>query len=133
MRLLLSIGLSLVVTVLAGCGASGEDELRQWMSEQRTMVHPQIRPLVEPKKFIPQAYTQEGAIDPFNLQKLTQALKRDSTQSVANTSLIAPELARRKEALEAYPVDSMAMVGKLDSSICERLNRLDRFHYGLRV
>ncbi|MCX7277413.1 MAG: pilus assembly protein PilP [Burkholderiales bacterium] len=122
------------IALLAGCGASGEDELRQWMSEQRSTVHPRVIPLVEPKKFIPQAYTQEGAVDPFNLQKLTQALKRDSTQSVANTALIAPELARRKEALEAYPVDSMVMVGSLrKAGQPVALVRIDNLLYQVRV
>ena len=46
-------------TLLAGCSISGEDELRQWMSEQRNQVHPRVIPLTEPKKFIPQAYTQD--------------------------------------------------------------------------
>ena len=121
-------------TQLAGCSISGEDELRQWMSDQRNQVHPRVMPLVEPKKFLPQAYTQEGAVDPFSLQKLTQALKRDSTQSVANTALIAPELARRKEALEAYPVDSMVMVGSLKKAGQPvALVKIDNLLYQVRV
>lgn len=134
MRFLVFVSVGLAAVALAGCGASGEDELRQWMNEQRSSVHPRVIPLVEPKKFIPQAYTQEGAVDPFNLQKLTQALKRDSTQSVANTALIAPELARRKEALEAYPVDSMVMVGSLrKAGQPVALIRIDNLLYQVRV
>ena len=52
-------------------------------------------------------------MEPFNPLKLTQALKRESTQTGANAALIAPEQNRRKEPLEAYPLDSMAMVGSL--------------------
>jgi type IV pilus assembly protein PilP len=124
----------LSTALLGGCSISGEDELRQWMSDQRNQVHPRVIPLIEPKKFIPQAYTQEGSVDPFSLQKLTQALKRDSTQSVANTALIAPELARRKEALEAYPVDSMAMVGSLrKAGQPVALVKIDNLLYQVRV
>ena len=47
------------------------------------------------------------------MQKLTQALRRDSSQP-STSGLIAPELARRKEALEAFPLDSMAMVGSMN-------------------
>ena len=44
----------------------------------------------------------------------TQALKRDSQQEGgAGDALLAPELNRRKEPLEAYPLDSMVMVGSL--------------------
>jgi type IV pilus assembly protein PilP len=126
--------IGLIVPFLSGCGASDDDELRQWMSEQRSLVHPKVVPLAEPKKFIPQAYTQEGGLDPFSLQKLTQALKRDSTQSVANTALVAPELARRKEALEAYPLDAMAMVGSLRKAGQPiALVRIDNLLYQVRV
>jgi type IV pilus assembly protein PilP len=69
--------------------------------------------LPEPTKFSPQAYNQEGAIEPFSNQKLTQALKRESNQATANAALITPELSRRKEPLEASPLDAVFMVGSL--------------------
>jgi type IV pilus assembly protein PilP len=99
--------------MLVGCSSSGEDELQQWMTEQRNQTRPRVPPISEPKQFTPQAYLQEGAIDPFSNQKLTQALKRESTQATSNAALIAPELARRKEPLESFPLDSMSMVGSL--------------------
>ncbi|RYH50137.1 MAG: pilus assembly protein PilP, partial [Alcaligenaceae bacterium] len=100
--------------VLSGCGGSGDDELRQWMSELRATTKPRVIPLTEPKQFLPQAYSMEAGVEPFNPVKLTQALRRESTQSASNAALIAPEMARRKEPLEAYPLDVMAMVGSLD-------------------
>lgn len=99
--------------VLAGCGASGQEEVQQWMRDERAATKPQVQPIPEPKKFTPQAYTEEAATDPFSNLKLTQALKREASQSSANAALIAPELARRKEPLEAYPLDAMKMVGFL--------------------
>ena len=97
---------------LGGCGDSGRKELETWMAQQRAQARPAVPPISEPKPFTPQAYTESGQLDPFNIQKLTQALRRDSNQS-ANSGLIAPELARRKEPLEAFPLDSMTMVGSL--------------------
>ncbi|MES2944889.1 MAG: pilus assembly protein PilP [Pseudomonadota bacterium] len=108
----LAVGL-MSLTVLAACGSSDEDELQQWMAEQKTQTRPRVDRLPEPTKFLPQAYTQEGAVEPFSIQKLTQALKRDSSQATSNAALIAPELSRRKEPLEAYPLDAVAMVGSL--------------------
>jgi len=102
-----------MLLALTACGASGEDELRQWMSEQKSQTRPQVAPISEPKQFKPQDYTQVAAIEPFSNQKLTQALRRESTQAVTNGALIAPELARRKEPLEAFPLDAMALVGSL--------------------
>lgn len=102
-----------MLLALTACGATGEDELRQWMAEQKSQTRPKITPLSEPKQFKPESYTQVTAIEPFSNQKLTQALKRESTQAVTNGALIAPELARRKEPLEAFPLDAMALVGSL--------------------
>ncbi|MEJ6021855.1 pilus assembly protein PilP [Ramlibacter sp. PS4R-6] len=99
--------------LVAGCGASGQEELQAWMKDQRSATKPHVTPIPEPKKFTPQPYTQEGTTDPFSNVKLTQALKRESSQSTSNAALVAPELARRKEPLEAYPLDSMKMVGSL--------------------
>lgn len=99
--------------LLSACGSSGQDELQEWMSVQKAQTKPQVQPIPEPKKFVPQAYTQEASTDPFSNQKLTQALKRESAQSASNAALVAPELARRKEPLEGFPLDSMAMVGSL--------------------
>jgi type IV pilus assembly protein PilP len=102
------------VGVLSACGQSDNEEVQRWMAEQRANTKPQVTPIPEPKKFAPQGYTQEASIEPFSNQKLTQALKRDSQQSgTASAALLAPELARRKEPLESYPLDSMAMVGSL--------------------
>lgn len=105
--------LGAVLLGLSGCGASEEEQLQGWMKEQRNLTKSRVDRIPEPTKFSPQPYTDEGAIEPFSNQKLTQALKRDTNQSAANVALIAPELARRKEPLEAYPLDSVAMVGSL--------------------
>lgn len=98
---------------LVGCAASEDDELQAWMKTQMAETKPRVTPLSEPKKFVPQPYTEEGLTDPFNILKLTQALKSESAQSPSNATLIAPELSRRKEALESFPLDSMSLVGSI--------------------
>ena len=103
-------GMLLAVGVLlAGCGGD-QDELQQWMEQQKREVKPNVEPLSTPKKFNPQPYVAMGAVEPFSTQKLTVALKQEARQP---NSLLAAEINRRKEPLEAYPVDSMAMVGSL--------------------
>lgn len=103
----------LMVVAMVGCSSSNEDELRQWLTEQRNQTQPRVTPLAEPKQFKPESYAQAASVEPFSKEKLAQALKRDSAQTSSNVALIAPELARRKEALEGYPLDTMVMVGSL--------------------
>ncbi len=97
---------------LAGCDSAGDNDLSTWMTQQRTQAKPKIEPVSEPKPYSPQAYSQATAIDPFNRDKLIVALRNESGRS-ANVALLAPEQARRKEPLEAYPLDTMALVGSL--------------------
>ena len=112
-RQICSLAFLSLLLVLSACSSSGDDELQQWMTAQRNMSKSRVDRLPEPTKFSPQAYTEEGSVEPFSSQKLAQALKRDSNQAVSNAALIAPELARRKEPLEATPLDTVAMVGSL--------------------
>ncbi len=122
------------LSLLAGCSASDEEQLQQWMTEQRNQTRPKVERLPEPTKFTPQAYAEEASVEPFSSQKLAQALKRDSNQATANAALIAPELARRKEPLEASPLDAVAMVGslvKVGQPVA--LVRVDNLLYQVRV
>ena len=98
--------LSLAV-LLSACGDE-QDELQQWMEQQKREAKPSVEPLLAPKKFNPQPYSALAAVEPFSTQKLTVALKQEARQP---NSLLASEINRRKEPLEAYPVDSMSMVG----------------------
>nr|WP_315465396.1 pilus assembly protein PilP [uncultured Rhodoferax sp.] len=104
------------VILLGACGSSSEDDLREWIVQERNQTHPKIVPIPAPKQFVPEAYASSAAVEPFSSVKLTQALKRESAQAVTNGALVAPELARRKEPLEAFPLDTMSLVGNLTKS-----------------
>jgi type IV pilus assembly protein PilP len=97
---------------LAGCGAD-LNELQQWMEQQRREVKPNVPPLQPPRKFDPQPYVAADTVEPFSTQKLAVAFKRDER---APSSLLAGELKRRKEPLEAYPLDNMTMVGSVNKA-----------------
>ena len=103
----------LVALALAGCGQTGQDGMQDWMTQQRAGLRPRIDAIAEPPPFVAQAYVQAAAIDPFSPQKLASALRRDATVAASQSALLAPELKRRKEVLENYPLDAMTMVGSL--------------------
>jgi type IV pilus assembly protein PilP len=80
------------------------------MEQQKREVKPSVQPLSPPKKFDPQPYSSLSGVDPFSTQKLTVALKQEARQP---NSMLSAEINRRKEPLEAFPIDSMSMVGSV--------------------
>lgn len=105
------LGPTLMATslLLAGC-SSNMEELQQWAEAERRNAKPSVKPLQAPKRFEPQAYEALTGVEPFSTQKLSGAVKQESVQTNA---ALAAELARRREPLEAFPLDSMAMVGSM--------------------
>ena len=120
----------MLAALLVGCSAEHE-ELRDWMEQQRRDVKPSISPIQAPKKFDPQPYTSAQAVEPFSPQKLTVALKQEARQP---NSLLSAQLNRRKEPLEAYPLDSMSMVGSVNKQGKPfALLRVDALLYQVKV
>lgn len=122
--------LILASALIAGCSAE-HDELQQWMDQQRREVKPSVSALTPPKQFDPEPYGAAQEVEPFSTQKLTVALKLEARQP---NSLLGSELNRRKEPLEAYPLDSMSMVGSVARSAQPfALLRVDRLLYQVKV
>ncbi len=98
--------------LMHGCGSGSSVDVQQWIAEQKLNVQPLATQITEPKKFSPAPYVPQGDLDPFNKEKLVRSLRQEAASS-PQAQLINPELARRKEALEAFPLDSMEMVGSM--------------------
>lgn len=132
-RMPVSIAVLGLLGLLSACTSSGQDELREWMQTERAGIRPQVKPIPEPTKFIPQAYEGESMVEPFSDEKLRSVLKGGEATPVPNSALIAPELNRRKQPLEAYPLDTMAMVGSLNrGGQLVALVRVDKLLYQVR-
>ena len=115
--------------LIAGC-EGGEQELQAWMEQQRREVRPRVQPLAAPKKFDPVPYASAQQIDPFSSQKLTVAIKQESRQP---NSLLASEINRRKEPLEAFSLDMMAMVGSVSKAgVAFALLKVDNLLYRVK-
>jgi type IV pilus assembly protein PilP len=104
----IAAGLALMAS-LAGCSGENE-ELAQWMEQEHREVKPHVTPVYPPKKFDPQAYLGADGVDPFGAQKLIAASGASAKQSSA---ILAAAQAHHAEPLEAYPLDSMTMVGAM--------------------
>ncbi len=96
---------------LAGCSIGDQDELKQWMAEVRRDMRPTVQSIPEPKKFEPYVYSSIAMMDPFNRGKIDAAIAK--AQSRGASSGVHPDLDRRREPLEAYPIDTIRMVGTL--------------------
>lgn len=104
-RLFFSI---LLLSGLSACGDGGVQEISQWMKDVRQHTKVSIPPLSEPKKFTPFSYDAKGREDPYSSNKLAIALAK-----ARKGGGIQPDLERRREPLESYPLDTLHMVGTL--------------------
>ena len=125
--------MSLSLVVLSGCSSSEQDELQAWMLAERNAIKPSVQPIPEPTRFSPQPYSVERLIPPFSNEKLASLLRGTQQASASSSALIEPELARRRQPLEAFPLDAMSMVGSLDKGgDLVALIKVDRLLYQVR-
>jgi type IV pilus assembly protein PilP len=117
--------------LLAGCGDSDVKEVRDWMDQVKRDTHPMVKPLAEPKDFIPYAYGAKDAVDPFSPAKLLNELAKASETSKDPNK---PDLQRPREVLENYPLDTMQMVGTMQKGgVNYALLQIDRSVYQVRA
>lgn len=120
--------------LLTGCGGVVNQSIHDWMQEQQKQIKPNVKPIPDPKTFAPKVYTAMDVTDPFNNQKLLEALRRLAEEDSDSVALLAPERARRKEQLEDYPLDSIAMVGYLNQrSVPVALVQVNGLLYQVKV
>ena len=101
-RLLLTATLALT---LAGC-SSEIDELKSFVRDSEKGLPRRIDPLPPVKPFEPFTYEGFDLPDPFKPRKLAPPKE-------GSGGGLAPDLNRRKEPLEAFPLEQLKMVGTL--------------------
>lgn len=126
----IAVSLLMPLVLISGCGDLSTQEVKDWIVEERKRTLPKVTPLSPPKAYFPQRYAQEQAVEPFSAEKMAIAFKKENKLSEASDKLIAPELKRRKEPLEAMPLDAMVMVGSLNrGGVPIALLRIDKLLY----
>lgn len=104
--------LSACALCLSACGLTDENEIHQWMQDQRAAMKPTAHKVEEPKEFAPYAYEPHGQVDPFDPQKILMVVARQREER-GSASAIKPDLERRREVLEGFPLDQIRMVGMM--------------------
>jgi type IV pilus assembly protein PilP len=98
------------VTLLAACGGDEHRELRQELAELTKDYRGQVPPLPQVRPYEPVPYTAEGQIDPFRPERIEVA---QASRSSNAASKIAEHEKRLKEPLEAFPLESIQMLGTI--------------------
>lgn len=131
-RALMRTAALLALPVLAGCGDGGVQEVKQWMEQVRRETPVSVQKISEPKKFTPFVYAAKDEVDPYSPMKLSAALAK--LQAAKSSGALKPDLDRRKEALESFPLDTIAMVGTLEKpGLSYALLRVDKAVFQAKV
>jgi type IV pilus assembly protein PilP len=117
----------LALASLAGCGQDRYQDLRAFMSDADKTLPRRIDPLPEMRPYEPFEYKGFDVPDPFRPRKLTPAKGEGGG--------LQPDLNRRREPLESYPLESLKMVGLLQQknvryAVIRADNTLYRVHKG---
>ena len=101
-----AIILVVATLALASCGGEQYSDLRQFVKESDNLPRGRIPPLPDVKPYEPFNYDAYDLVDPFKPRKI-------EPPKTAAGGGIQPDLTRRKEPLEAYPIENLRMVGTL--------------------
>ena len=105
-RLLLSLAACLA---LVACGSDVHDDIKAWMKESTAGLKGRVPPLPEIKAFPIVSFDAPEPLDPF------KPVGIDPEKKAAGGG-IKPDLNRRKEPLESFPLESLKMIGLLQNA-----------------
>lgn len=95
-----------IASILMACSGGEGDDLDQFMKNSANDMSKNIEPLPEVLPYIPLQYNADGTLsDPFRARK-----------AVSKSGSLQPNTNRPKEALEAYPLESLKYVGSLSKN-----------------
>ncbi|MDR1853688.1 MAG: pilus assembly protein PilP [Azoarcus sp.] len=93
--------------LVAGC-ADEQENIQQWMSEQAVGMRGAVKPIPEIKIYPVVDFAPADTLEPFNVARIEPA-KPDKPK--LNDPRLDPD--RQREPLEAFPLESLKMVGVL--------------------
>ncbi len=96
-----------LVIGLTACGADEHQDIKNWMQTEEAGMRGRVPPLPQLKTFEVVDFDAASAGDPFQASKLDPEKR--------GTGANRPDTNRRREPLEAYPLESLKLVGMMVS------------------
>ena len=97
--------------LLVACTGEEFGDLKAELNEKSKDFRGRVDALPQVKPYEPVPYTAEGVVDPFRPDRIDVAGAPRATR--ADMSKMAPDLNRPKEPLEAFPLESLQMLGTI--------------------
>ena len=98
------------IGMLVGCEGEQHSDLQNELNEMTKDFRGKVDPLPQVRPYEPVAYQAEGEVDPFRPDRIEVAVGPGPKPGLGGP---APDLNRPKEPLEAFPLESIQMVGSL--------------------
>lgn len=112
--------------LLGACGGGEHQDIKNWMAEVSKDMHGRVQPIPEIKPFPIVSYDAGDLPEPFNPTKVVPE-KRSGGGG------IQPDFDRPREPLEAYPLESLKMVGVMRrNNVLHALIQVDNTVYQVR-
>lgn len=92
------------VAFLVGCSADEHQSMKSWMDTEAKGMQGKIQPLPKLMQFSVVDYDVAALVEPFQQSRLDPEKRAGSNQ---------PDRNRRREPLEAYPLETLRMVGMM--------------------
>lgn len=119
------------VSFLAACGGDEHQDLKEELKSLTKDMRGRIDPLPVVKPYEPVPYKAFDLPDPFGAAKIELAIASAAKSKVGAN---APDTSRPKEPLEAYPLESLKMVGTLaQKGVTYALVRADASVYRVKA
>ncbi|KPK40566.1 MAG: hypothetical protein AMJ69_01880 [Gammaproteobacteria bacterium SG8_47] len=99
-----------ICILLAGCSSTNYGDLEEFVADTKASTRGKVDPLPEVQPYETFAYAAQELRDPFS--SFMEAPEEEQPQ-VVDTG-IRPDVNRRREALEEFPLDSLKLVGQLE-------------------
>jgi type IV pilus assembly protein PilP len=109
-RLMKMVMLVLAGLIITGCSGDKMSDLRSFIQAEKAKPGGRVEPIPEVKPFESFTYQAAGRKSPFEPWGLSAGLSKKSGSTKGG---LHPDVNRRREALEAFPLDALKMVGTL--------------------